>query len=491
MASAIPDSPRQNRVLAALPPEEYARLADDLEWVALTPGAVLYEPAAHLGFVYFPTTAIVSLVAATADGVSTELAMTGNDGLVGIPLVLGGETSTYKVVVQNAGAAYRLSAEVMCWELDQGRHLQRLALRYAQALMTQMAQSGVCHRHHSVSQQLCRWLLLSLDRLPDNAIAMTQDLIAQTLGVRREAITEAAGRLQAAGIIQYRRGHITVIDRARLEAQVCECYGVVKSECDRLYERLPETRTLTRDRPNPATMRKRAETRLQQTRQSTPALSWDTARLVHELQVHQIELEMHNEELRRAYDEADQLRERYADIYDFAPVGYLTLDAAGVILQLNLAAAILLGVIRSQQGRYRFAASVNDAFLPPFNRFLADVLAGKDKKSCEVVLAATAQRPEAHVRIEAVPDESGRECRMVVLDITAERQAQRPPPDLLEIKLHARHEQRSGHCVWKHHCDKAVEFDESQRMRTKQDSQQHLQNHHGNFQAHWQRRQQR
>jgi PAS domain-containing protein len=425
MPRTLIHNPRQNRVLAGLPVREYARLVDDLELVTLAPGETLYEPGDSLKFVYFPTTCIVSLIFSTANGASTELAMTGNDGLVGIPLVLGGESTTHTVAVQSAGGAYRLRAEVMCWELDQGGNLQRLCLCYAQALMTQMAHSIVCNRHHTVDRQLCRWLLFSLDLLPGNQLDVTQELIARMLGVRREAVTEAAGKLQGCGLIHYRRGHITVTDRPGLEARACECYGIVKAEYERLSCLMPPNLARHRARPNPATLRKRAEARLKQAQPLMPGAPWDAERLLHELQVYQIELELHNEELRQAYDEADSLRKQCADIYDFAPVAYVTLDAVGGILDVNLAGAILLGIKRSEHGRHRFAASVEPESLPTFNRFHAEVLDAKCKKRCEVVLAANNQRPEAIVRIEAVPDESGRECRMVVSDITAERRAEK------------------------------------------------------------------
>ena len=425
MPDTLTHNPRQNRVLAALPVTEYARLVDDLELVIFPTGEVLYESGDSLEFVFFPTTSIASLIFSTENGASTELAMTGNDGLVGIPLVLGGDTTTHAVAVQSEGGAYRLRAEVMRWELAQGGSLQRLSLWYAQALMTQMAQSVVCNRHHTVDQQLCRWLLLSLDLLPGNQLDVTHEMIARMLGVRREAITEAAGKLQAAGLIQYRRGHVTVTDRLGLEARACECYGAVKSESDRLFQLLPAHQSRCRVRPNPATLRKRAEARLKQARPILPGAPWDTERLLHELQVHQIELELHNQELRQAYDEADSLRKQCADMYDFAPVGYFTLDALGVIINVNLAGAILLGIKHSQHGRHRFAASVKPEFLLEFNRFVRDVLDAKCKKKCEIILAAGSQRPEAIVRIEAVPDETGRECRMVVSDITAERLAEK------------------------------------------------------------------
>lgn len=423
MAEVSHDSPRQNRILAALPVEEYARLTDDLELVDCTVDRVLCEAGDSLAFAYFPTTAVVSMTFSTQNGAPTELAMIGNDGLVGIPLVLGGETTTHQMVVQKPGAAYRLRAEVLRWELDQCGILQRLSLRYAQALMTQLAQSVVCYRHHTIDQQLCRWLLLSLDLQLGDQLEVTQELIASKLGVRREGVTEAAGNLQSAGLIQYRRGNITVTDRAGLEARACECYGVVSAEYERLFALDPAKRVRFRARPNPATLRKRAEARLQQGQPALPSAAWDLQRLVHELQVHQIELELHNEELRHAYEEADALRAHFADIYDFAPLGYFTLNPQGLILEVNLAGAILLDIKRSEHRRHRFAAFVKAQFQLVFSRFLIEVLEAKSKKKCELVLVENRHRPEAMVRVEAVANESGSECRMVVSDITAEKRA--------------------------------------------------------------------
>jgi len=227
-------SPRQNHLLAALPAADYERLLPELELVPLPLGWAVYESGGKLGFVYFPTTSIISLLYVMENGASAEIAVTGSDGLVGIALFMGGETTPSRAVVQSAGYGYRLKAGVLKREFEQGGTLQHLALRYTQALITQMAQTAVCNRHHSVEQQLCRWLLLSLDRLPSNELSMTQELIANMLGVRREGVTEAAGKLQAAGLIHYSRGHITVLDRPKLEKRVCECYAVVKREFDRL-----------------------------------------------------------------------------------------------------------------------------------------------------------------------------------------------------------------------------------------------------------------
>ena len=229
-----PENPRQNHLLAALPAADYERLLPNLQLVTMSLGLVVYESGGTLGYVYFPTNSIVSLLYVMQDGASAEIAVTGYEGLVGIALFMGGETTPSRAVVQSAGSAYRLKAGFLKKEFDIGGALQHLALRYTQALNTQMAQTAVCNRHHSVEQQLCRWLLLSLDRLPTNELIMTQELIANMLGVRREGVTEAAGRLQKAGLIEYSRGHIVVLDRRKLESRVCECYAVVKKEYDRL-----------------------------------------------------------------------------------------------------------------------------------------------------------------------------------------------------------------------------------------------------------------
>jgi CRP-like cAMP-binding protein len=229
-----PHTPKQNHLLAALPAEDLARLQPDLEPIPMPLGWVLYESGGHMSYLYFPTTSIVSLLYVMADGASAEIAITGNCGLVGIALFMGGETTPSRAVVQSAGDGYRLKANIAKREFAIGGNLQHLALRFTQALITQMAQTAVCNRHHALDKQLCRWLLLSLDRLQSDELVMTQELIANMLGVRREGVTEAAGHLQAAGLIQYSRGHIRILDREKLEKRVCECYAVVKKEYDRL-----------------------------------------------------------------------------------------------------------------------------------------------------------------------------------------------------------------------------------------------------------------
>jgi CRP-like cAMP-binding protein len=237
-----PDTPdpRENRLLAVLKDPDYERIAPNLELVDLPLGHVLYESGGKLDWVFFPTDAIVSLLYVMEDGASAEIAVIGKEGIVGIALFLGGQTMPNRAVVQSAGRAYRMKGALLNQEFNRSGPLQHLLLRYTLALLTQMAQTAVCNRHHSVDQQLCRWLLLSLDRLPTNTLSMTQELIANMLGVRREGVTEAAGKLQKAGLIDYRRGLITVLDRPGLEKRVCECYTVVKTEFDRLLPDLIE-----------------------------------------------------------------------------------------------------------------------------------------------------------------------------------------------------------------------------------------------------------
>ena len=227
-------SPHQNHLLHALPASDYARLLSHLELITMPLGEVLYEPGGRLQHVYFPITSIVSLLYVMEDGASAEIAVVGNEGMLGISLFMGGETTPSHAVVQSAGYGVRLKARLLKQEFARFGPMMHLLLRYTQALITQMAQTAVCNRHHSVDQQLCRWLLLSLDRLSSNELSMTQELIANMLGVRREGVTEAAGKLQDARLITYRRGRITVLDRPGLEARSCECYEVVKKEFDRL-----------------------------------------------------------------------------------------------------------------------------------------------------------------------------------------------------------------------------------------------------------------
>jgi CRP-like cAMP-binding protein len=235
-AASASHAPEQNHLLAALTPDERERIFPHLQLVALPLGKALYESGDLLRHVYFPTDAIVSLLYVLENGASAEIAVVGNEGLIGIALFMGGETTPSRAIVQSAGHAYRLVGQRLKDEFHRNGGVQLQLLRYTQALITQMAQTAVCNRHHSVDQQLCRWLLLSLDRLSSNELVMTQELIANMLGVRREGVTEAAGRLQKLGVIKYSRGKITVLDRPQLESLSCECYAAVKREADRIAD---------------------------------------------------------------------------------------------------------------------------------------------------------------------------------------------------------------------------------------------------------------
>ncbi|MEP6885359.1 MAG: Crp/Fnr family transcriptional regulator [Gammaproteobacteria bacterium] len=229
---------KDNQLLAMLPESEWGHWLPNLEPVDLPLGKVLYESGNTLTHVYFPTTAIISLLYVMEDGSSAEIAVVGYEGIIGISLFMGGESTPSRAVVQSAGKGFQLKASLLMQLFDKGGPVLHLLLRYTQALITQMAQTAVCNRHHTLDQQLCRWLLLSLDRIRSNELVMTQELIANMLGVRREGVTEAAGRLHKAGLINYQRGHITVLNREELERRSCECYAVVKKEYDRL---LPAT----------------------------------------------------------------------------------------------------------------------------------------------------------------------------------------------------------------------------------------------------------
>ena len=248
--------PEQNHLLAALPPEVRDRLFPQLELVSLPLGKVLYESGDALRHVYFPTDSIVSLLYVMEDGASAEISVVGNEGLIGVALFMGGESTPSRAIVQSAGSAYRLLGQSLKDEFNRHGALLLLMLRYTQSLITQMAQTAVCNRHHHIDQQLCRWLLLSLDRLPTNRLTMTQELIANMLGVRREGVTEAAGKLQALGAIRYSRGVVTVLDRARIEKLCCECYAVVKTETDRLLPYLPALPALPAAKPVRSVKRK-------------------------------------------------------------------------------------------------------------------------------------------------------------------------------------------------------------------------------------------
>ncbi|CAN5835164.1 Crp/Fnr family transcriptional regulator [soil metagenome] len=266
-------NPIQNHLLAALPPAEFQRLEPNLELVYMALGHALYESDGALNYAYFPTTSIISLIYVLENGSTAEIAIVGNEGVLGISLFMGGETTPSRAVVQSAGYGYRLKAPLLKAEFTRAGPFLRLLLRYTQALITQMTQTAVCNRHHSIEQQLCRWLLLSLDRLPSDTLSMTQELIANMLGVRREGVTSAAGNLQRLGYINYARGRIDVINRPGLEQAVCECYGVVKREFDRLLTdiRAGDPTHILGESDRRIVVRKAASTQLAATSKTVPA----------------------------------------------------------------------------------------------------------------------------------------------------------------------------------------------------------------------------
>lgn len=378
MSYPIVEGARHNRILSGIPMSHYARMAEHLKPVDLACGEVIGESGKDLEFVYFPTTCTSSLVSHTQNGDSSELAMIGRDGMVGVHLVLGGVPMNHRVVVQCAGQAYRMPAHVFVEELSQCPPLQRLALCCVQALITQMAQSIVCIGHHSVSERLCYWLLMNSDALLSVQLRVTHEMIANMLGVRRESVTQALGKLQACGWVASGRGKISILDREGLTSSVCECFSQVSQETQRLFERaggVPDTFLW------PQTER-----------------SEDAVVPVQGLQ-------------------------RYQDAYDFAPVGFVSVDAQCRVLQTNLAGAIMLGVQRSQTLTMDFMNFLSSADRAVFKAFHQEVLSGKCRRHCEVRLQDAEHRGELILRIEATLDEDGQECQLVLIDVTEERRA--------------------------------------------------------------------
>jgi CRP-like cAMP-binding protein len=418
MPERVSPNPRQNQILAALTSVQRSRLLLSLEPVEIAEAAVLCEIGDAVGYAYFPTSCIFSVTSVLLNGDTTGVALIGNDGVFGSPLSFGDDVANHRVFALGKGLAYRIRTEALQWELASDRLLQEVVQRYIQGLMLQIAQTVMCTRHHTVDQQLSRLLLLCLDRVTDNRLELTQIIIANILGVRREGVSEAAGRLSARGIISYTRGHILVTDRASLEHCSCECYHAVKHQTDRLYARTIGPYGMDFPGTNPLTLRHRAEVMFSRHPLGVDRGQDDTAKLVHELQIHQIELELQNEEIEEAYQESNTQRQRLQDLYGFAPVAYLSVSRFGVITQMNLAAAILLGVTLSECTRYRFASFVDIADLPRFNAFLGGILDRQSKDSCQLTLSANRRRGPTVAHIEAVPDEMGLECRMIVCDIT-------------------------------------------------------------------------
>lgn len=376
MSYPMVDGARQNRILAEIPWVHYARIQEHLKPVDLSQGQVFAEAGKPLEFVYFPTSCTVSLVSHTADGDSSELAMIGKEGMVGISLILGNGSVNHRAVVQCSGQAFRMPSDIFQSELAHCRELQQLSLNYVQALITQMAQSIVCVGHHSVSERLSYWLLFNQDALGRDQLMVTHETIANMLGVRRESITQALGKLQSAGLVSSGRGRIHILDRLGLTDCVCECYGVVSTETQRLFGRVG----------------------------SAP----DVLALPFENQTSEA-------------GESPTLLQKYQDAYDFAPVGFVSVNQQGRVVQTNLAGAIMLDIQRSQSTLSPFVDFMAPFDRPLFQEFHREVLSGKCRRHCELMLCATAHRPEMVVRIDATLNETGDECRLVMIDVTDEK----------------------------------------------------------------------
>lgn len=380
-------SPRSNRILGALPMTDYLKLAPSLEPVQVEAGQVMQAAGVACAHAYFPVDCAVTLVSATRDGEMSELALIGREGVVGLPALLGSSSLALQSVALRPGLAYRLPASVFSQSLQSSAALQVLSLRYVQNLMLQMAQGVVCSLHHSVLQRLSSWLLFHHQVTASNEVKATHETIAHMLGVRRESITQAAGLLQNAGGISTSRGRIHIHDTVTLRAHVCECYSLMAQDHQLLWETPPQ---LERFAP----------------------LGVDAA----------------CENAQNLADEPDhdvsgsQGSARYADIYDFAPVGLLSLDAQGRLMETNMAAAIELGISRSQCRQYSFADFLQVESRQTFMQFHHEVLSGKCRRHCEVGLQPGAHRSARVVRLDAVVDESGEESRMVMVDVTESHQ---------------------------------------------------------------------
>jgi CRP-like cAMP-binding protein len=370
-------NPRRNLILGALSEQNFATIFPSLEVVSLHSGQVIYQGGDALHHVYFPTTCTASLLSTTVEGETAELALTGRHGIIGVPLVLGAMSMANSVQIQSSGQACRMSAEHFLHALKVCEQLNQLALSYVQSLMTQMAQSIVCSRHHSVSERLSQWMLLNADGLEASEIAVTHETIAHMLGVRRESVTQAAGKLQAAGSIRNSRGKILIENRERLLQSVCECYARVKLDAAQYARRLAQL-------SDSASRSKTQYVVAVQASKPDPAQCADL--------------------------------QKYVDAYDFAPVGFATLDMRGHVMQTNLSGAIMLDIQRSQCQHTPFIDFLDEKSKMPFLTFHEEVLRGQCRRFCVVDLKPTAHRSAMTLRIDATSDESGEENRMVMID---------------------------------------------------------------------------
>lgn len=412
---------KQNQLLAALKQQEFMRLEHELEPVEFLAGQWIYRSGEVIDYLYFPVNLAVSVSVSGGDGESTSLAIVGNEGVLGFSVTGGSERMPYDIVAINHGVAYRLRRELADWEFDQHGSLLWLVLRYGQIAAFSFAQTAICNQYHSVEQRLCGWFLGIAGKSGQTHFSLTHAFIAGQLGVRREAISEAAAALQSAGVIEYSRGKITLLDMEALRHRACTCGESIRKHQQQLPPKPADTLWRYRVRPDSVSIRRLAEERARHSSIPKPSSLSDYGRLVAELEVRKHTHDIQMEELIESHAEADRLRERYADIYDFSPVAYASVDALGVLKQINLSAAILLGVKRSETARHRFVDSIVADQRGAFTEFLKQVLNNHGHHRIETTLAETGQRPEAFVIIDGIADESRTECRMVITDVTKEK----------------------------------------------------------------------
>lgn len=414
---------RENLILAALSAAELAALAPLLERVTLVSGQVIAQPGRAMGHVYFPLSCSVSWVSHTADGESAELALVGCDGLIGVPLVLGGLAMQHTVQVQCGGQALRMGADVFLRILDTQAHLQKLALLYVQWQMAQMAQSIVCSRHHAVSERLSHWLLSNAQAAKRAELHVTHETISRMLGVRRESVTQAAGRFQVAGWIGNSRGKITLKDLDNLRHMACECQARSQAESQRYLRQLARLAGHHHGSDHDSAAPQLGH--VAGLDLPTAAAQPDPSSCVPPCGLSQEEA---------AQPQTGDDLQKYVDAYDFAPVGFVTLDAQGKILQTNLAGAILLDIQRSQCQHQLFADFLDGESQVPFARFHHEVLGGQCRRHCVVQLTPTAHRSGFRVRIDATADEWGVENRMVLIDVSEQVMHEAPQDHLWQFK---------------------------------------------------------
>lgn len=421
VAELAAPAPKQNQLLAALKHEEFMRLEHELEAVEFPSGQMIYRSAEIIEYLYFPVSLAASVSVSGGDGESTSLAIVGNEGVLGFSVASGSERSPYDIVAINQGVAYRLRRELADWEFGQHGSLLGLVLRYGQVAAFSFARKAICNQHHSVEQRLCNWLLGIAGKSGQTHFAMTHAFMAGQLGVRREAISETAAALQGVGAIEYSRGKVALLDMEALRQRACACGESIRKHQQELPPTLADTVGRYRVRPNPVTMRRLAEERASHAGIAKPSSLSDLGRLLAELEVRKHMHDIQMEALIESYAEADRLREEYTDLYDFSPVAYASVDALGALKQVNLSAAILLGIKRSEAARHRFVESVVADQRAAFIEFLKRVLNNHGHHRMEAALAATGQRPEAFVIIDGIADESRQACRMVITDVTKEK----------------------------------------------------------------------